>query len=256
MTKTRTRRRRKARVITYRTEPEDERYFHDHAERLIGSMVVLYDPKNERFERAVLQGVGKPGTDSFRVSWEGRHRRLKGLWRVHHPGLFGGGKYPKKRKPIPRIAQVSGVDSSLQSNNGSSRRTTSMATAVKKGGAKKAAASKGRGRPSALDSLTEKQRTALASRVRKLREQGVPWDGDEGICSQVDGVSSAVIGRKLLKEVGADDLIRERVLSNGGGSSKKTAAAKKAPAKKTGTAKAKGKKVVIRRGKGSSKNPS
>lgn len=248
------RKRSKPRVITYRTVPEDERYFHDHAERLVGSMVVIYDPKEERYERAVLQSVGKPGTDSFRISWEGKHRKLKGLWRVHHPGLFGPGHHPKKRRSIPRNAQVNGVDSTSQSNNGTSRRTTSMANAAKKAPSKaKASESKGRGRPSALDSLTDKQRTTLATRVRKLREQGVPWDGDEGICATVDGISSAVIGRKLLREIGEDSMIRERVVSNGGGSTKKTA--KKAPAEKAAT-KASGRRVVVKRGGGKAKNPS
>lgn len=257
MPNTKTRRKRsKPRILTYRTQPESERYFHDHAERLIGGMVVIYDPREDRFERAVLQSVGKPGTDSFRISWEGRHRKLKGLWRVHQPGLFGSGHYPRKRKPAARSAQVNGVDSIPENNDGPQRRTKSMATKAK-GGAAAKKESKGRGRPSALDGLTDAKRTALAKRVLKLREQGVPWDGDEGICAQVDGVTSAVIGRKLLREAGGDDMIRDRAVTNGGARAKGKAApkSKAKPAKKTAAAK-KGKKVVVRRGQGRSSNPS
>jgi hypothetical protein len=49
-------------------------------------------------------------------------------------------------------------------------------------------------------------RRRLAEEVARLREQGKPWDGLNGICERV-GISGAQMGRKLLTEIGRDDLI-------------------------------------------------
>lgn len=112
----------------------------------------------------------------------------------------------------------------------------------------------GRGRPSPLDELTERQRAQLAARVLKLREQGVPWDGDEGICATVEHVTSAPVGRRLLIEAGGESMIRERSV-NGGSAKKKAPAKKAAPAR--AKAKPKGKTKVVIRGRGTkSSNPS
>lgn len=259
--------RRKPRIITYRTQPEDERYFHDMAERLIGKQVVIYMPQYERYQRGYLTAVGDFGEDKFRVKWtqKGLGRTLKGLWRVHNAGLFGGGKYPQKRgKPTPADACITprnGVASTPAPNNKAQRRAKGMAKATSKTKTKTAAK---RGRPSQLDDLTPAQREKLANRVRRLREQGIGWDSEGGIVDQIPEVSSATMGRKLLAEAGAEDLIRPTGRENG--SSKKSSAKKaggkaaaksgakkstaKAPAKKTG------RKVVVRRGSGRSKDPS
>lgn len=248
----RTRRRRKPRELTYRTRPENERYFHDMAERLIGQPVVIRMPKDDRYQRGYLVSVGKPGEDRFRVKWthKGLGRNLKGLWRVHNARLFSNGKYPRPTgKPLPLsacITPVNGVSSVTSTNHNPTRRGSSMAkSATKSKGTK-------RGRPSVLDDLTDAQRTKLANRVLKLREKGVAWDGPDGICEQV-GISSAVVGRKLLKEAGGEDMIRERTVNGGAkatkASTKKSAPKGKAkPAAKSGAKK--GGRVVVRRGSG------
>jgi hypothetical protein len=103
-----------------------------------------------------------------------------------------------------------------------------------------------RGRRSPLDDLTDRQKEQLAKRVIKLRQAGTPWDGDEGIIQQEEYISSAGVGRKLLREYGAEGMIRERVLSNGGGSKAKSKPAAKGKAKPKPKAKAGGKRVVVR----------
>jgi hypothetical protein len=100
-----------------------------------------------------------------------------------------------------------------------------------------------RGRRSPLDDLTPKQHEQLAKRVMRLREQGVPWDGDEGICAQEELINSATVGRKLLREYGGEGMIRDRVV-NGGGARKTTA--KKTTTKKAAAKPAAKKKVVVR----------
>jgi hypothetical protein len=53
---------------------------------------------------------------------------------------------------------------------------------------------------------TGAERRKLAQRVVKLREQGVKWDGDDGICQQL-GLKGAPQGRKLMREFGAAEKI-------------------------------------------------
>jgi hypothetical protein len=49
-------------------------------------------------------------------------------------------------------------------------------------------------------------RRRLAERIATLREQGKQWDGPNGICATV-GISGAPLGRRLLRQIGRDDLI-------------------------------------------------
>jgi len=107
-----------------------------------------------------------------------------------------------------------------------------------------------RGRVSPIDELTERQRSQLATRVTRLREQGTPWDGPEGICVIEDMITSATVGRKLLRAYGGDGLIRERVLDNGS-SAKRKPAAKKSASKKPAAKK----KTVLVRGTKRRSNP-
>ncbi len=104
-----------------------------------------------------------------------------------------------------------------------------------------------RGRVSPIDELTERQRSQLATRVTRLREQGVPWDGPEGICATEDMITSATVGRKLLRAYGGDGLIREHTSYGGGGAKAKPKAKPKA--------KAAAKKKVVVRSSGKRRNP-
>jgi hypothetical protein len=54
------------------------------------------------------------------------------------------------------------------------------------------------------------ERARLARRVAELREDGVPWDGPRGVCERLGAFRTAHSGRKLLREIGRDDLIRHR----------------------------------------------
>jgi hypothetical protein len=105
-----------------------------------------------------------------------------------------------------------------------------------------------RGRVSPIDELTERQRSQLATRVTRLREQGIPWDGPEGICATEDMITSATVGRKLLRAYGGDGLIREHTSNGGGGASKPKPKAKP-------KAKAAAKKKVVVRSSGKRRNP-
>jgi hypothetical protein len=55
---------------------------------------------------------------------------------------------------------------------------------------------------------TGKAREALARRIVKMREQGLKWDGEGGICEQT-GIKGAPAGRKLMREFKAGHMIAE-----------------------------------------------
>jgi len=55
--------------------------------------------------------------------------------------------------------------------------------------------------------MTVAQRKALASKIARLRQQHVRWDGEGGICEQT-GIRSALVGRSLLREFGQAALIK------------------------------------------------
>jgi hypothetical protein len=62
-----------------------------------------------------------------------------------------------------------------------------------------------------LRDLSDEERRSLAARIAKEREGGWPWDGVGGICGdrRFPLVNTATQGRKLLREIGREDLISE-----------------------------------------------
>lgn len=113
-----------------------------------------------------------------------------------------------------------------------------------------------------LRELSSAERRKLASQIKALRKDKVPWDGDDGICDQL-GLSSALQGRALLREFGGDSLIRDREVAP---ATKKKGKAKPKPKGRRraadddddddAPAPRRRKKVAVKRGRGKSRNPS
>jgi hypothetical protein len=98
------------------------------------------------------------------------------------------------------------------------RKTTAAKPAAKKATPARKAAPKAKTTPKVEqlkksaeqehNGLSPAQRKALGKRIIALREQGVKWDGEGGICEQV-GIKTALVGRALIREAGkGDELIK------------------------------------------------
>jgi len=89
-----------------------------------------------------------------------------------------------------------------------------------------------------VSNLSKAQRLALAKRIVKARDKGQAWDGPKGICATM-GIAGAPVGRKLMREVGADAKIAPTYDHKAAAAARKAATkpAKKRPAKKAPAAK-------------------
>lgn len=239
---------RRAKNRTYRRTPMEPRLSVPLVERLVGHRVVIWDRDGE-FRYATLLWID-PNLDTFRIKYRNRDwkRTLAGIWRIHDSQLFTG-----STRPVPsrseKLSRRSVKDSRLTHSSKNNQPPGGLQMATK--------SESKRGRPGPLDHLNPTKRQQLAKKVAKARADGMPWDGEGGIREQYPDITSAGVGRNLLKELGRDDLIREVVRNGNGGSSKAKTKAKK-PAAKKAAAKAKkpaAKKRVIRRGTGKKQNP-
>jgi hypothetical protein len=195
----------KYRELTYRTRPEDPRYFGEMAERLIGRRVVLWVPREDGYRRAWLISTNYL-KDSFVIRWRRREPklRLRGLWRIHNPGLFTDLGLPEPRGPAIVVEETI---------TDSRRRETEVATTSKRGakkGSTKASSNGGRSRD-ILEDYTEAERKRLAKAILKMKKAGESW-GDIAEELDLPGERPSVAGRRLLREY-ADDgesVIRQR----------------------------------------------
>jgi hypothetical protein len=89
------------------------------------------------------------------------------------------------------------------------RKTTASKSAPKKATPRKATPTKPaptKPEPT-VHGMTTAQRKAAATKIAKLRDQGIAWDTPEtGVCAQV-GIRTALIGRALLREFGNGGMI-------------------------------------------------
>jgi hypothetical protein len=89
------------------------------------------------------------------------------------------------------------------------RTATKKTTPAAKGKGKAAPATPAKAAPQEdpkVFGLTKTQRKALATKIAKLRKDGVKWDGDGGICDQCK-IRTALVGRAILREFAHEDLI-------------------------------------------------
>ena len=196
----------KYRELTYRTRPEDPRYFGEMAERLIGRRVVLWVPREDGYRRAWLISTNYL-KDSFVIRWRRREPklRLRGLWRIHNPGLFTDIGLPEPRGPAivveETITQIP-------------KEGTAVATTSKRGSKAKAPAKAsdngGRSRD-ILEEYTEAERKRLAKAILKMKKAGAPW-GEIAEELDLPGERPSVAGRRLLREYTDDGeaVIRQR----------------------------------------------